>query len=196
MCAGWVIEGFLVPYVRCASCGVLSYTSPGATSGACPECGVPAARAGDGPEGSDGSERRLDTLMRLTRDLLDSDVAILTEISHGRETARRAAGEWPGMDSFEGEWSPLEETICQRMLEGRIGNYVCDAQRDDRVNGLPMVRQLGIGAYLGVPIRLDDVRLYVLCCLDRESRPSIGEREVRLLSGLAESVRVELGSLN
>jgi GAF domain-containing protein len=157
---------------------------------------VPAARAGDGADGSDASERRLDALMRLTRDLLDADMAVLTEIGEGRETARRAAGEWPGMDSFEGAWSPLEETVCQRMLEGRIGNYIRDAQGDDRVNYLPMVRELGIGSYLGVPIRLDDLHLYVLCCLHRESRPSLGEREVRLLSGLAESVRVELHSLN
>ena len=81
------------------------------------------------------------------------------------------------------------------MLEGRIENYIRDAQGDERVNDLPMVRQLGVGAYLGVPIRLDDLRLYVLCCLDRESRQSLGEREVRLLAGLAESVRVELHSL-
>jgi len=175
---------------------VLSYTSPGATSDACPECGVPAARSGNGNGSADGSERRLDALMRLTRDLLDADMAVLSEIARGRETARRVAGEWPGLDSFEGMWSRLEDTICQRMLEGRMGNYICDAQADDRVNQLPMVRQLGIGSYLGVPIRLDDVHLYVLCCLDRESRPSLGEREVRLLSGLAESVRVELHSLN
>jgi GAF domain-containing protein len=134
--------------------------------------------------------------MRLTRDLLDTDVAILTEIRHGRETTRRFAGEWPGLGSFEGLSSPLQETVCQQMLEGRIENYIRDAQGDDRVNALPMVHQLGVGAYLGVPIRLDDLRLYVLCCRDRESRPSLGEREVRLLSGLAESVRVELHSLN
>jgi GAF domain-containing protein len=134
--------------------------------------------------------------MRLTRDLLDTDVAILTEIRHGRETARWAAGEWPGIGSLVGTSSPLQDTICQRMLEGRIGSYIADAQGDDRINDLPLVRQLGIGSYLGVPIRLDDVRLYVLCCLGRESRPSLGELEVRLLAGLAESVRVELGSLN
>jgi GAF domain-containing protein len=157
---------------------------------------VPAARTDDGADSPDGSERRLDALMRLTRDLLDADIAVLTEIGQGRETARRAAGEWPGMDMFEGASSPLEDTVCQRMLEGRIGNYIRDAQSDERVNGLPMVRQLGIGSYLGVPIHLDDLRLYVLCCLDRESRPSLGDREVRLLSGLAASVRVELGSLN
>jgi GAF domain-containing protein len=175
---------------------VLSYTSPGDTSGACPECGVPAARAGDGAEGGDDSGRRLDALMHLTRDLLDTDIAILTEISDGYETARRAAGEWPGIESFEGVSSPLQDTVCQQMLEGRIGNFIRDAQGDDRVKDVAMVRQLGVGAYLGVPIRLDDVRLYVLCCLNRESRPSLGEREVRLLSGLAESVRAELHSLN
>ncbi|HEY1568139.1 MAG TPA: GAF domain-containing protein [Solirubrobacteraceae bacterium] len=157
---------------------------------------MPAARSAEGDDSADGSERRLDRLLRLTRDLLDADMAVLSEIAHGRETARRAAGDWPGMDSFEGAWSRLEDTVCQRMLEGRVGNYIRDAQGDDRVNQLPMVRQLGIGAYLGVPIRLDDLRLYVLCCLDRESRPSLGEREVRLLTGLAESVRVELHSLN
>jgi GAF domain-containing protein len=132
--------------------------------------------------------------MRLTRDLLDSDVAILSEIGRGRETALRMAGDWPGIE--EGRSLPLDETFCKRMLDGRIENYIRDARADERVCALPMTRQLGIGAYLGVPIRIDDVRLYVLCCLDRESRPSLGDREVRLLSGLAESVRVELHSQN
>jgi GAF domain-containing protein len=81
------------------------------------------------------------------------------------------------------------------MLDGRIEHYIRDARADERVSGLPMTHQLGIGAYLGVPIRLEDMRLYVLCCLHRERRPSLGEKEVRLLSGLAESVRVELEAI-
>ena len=181
-----------MPYVRCASCGVLSYTSPGDASAACPECGVPVTRNGHASSG-EASERRLDTLMRLTRDLLDTDVAILTEIRSGRETARRIAGEWPGIS--EGQSLPLDETFCKRMLEGRIDSYIRDAQADERVSDLAMTRELGIGAYLGVPIRLEDMRLYVLCCLHHERRPSLGEKEVRLLSGLAESVRVELQTL-
>jgi GAF domain-containing protein len=183
-----------VPYVRCGSCGVLSYTSPGAANQICPECGVPAARNGNGAAGGENGSRRLDALMRLTRDLLDTDIAILTEIKSGRETARWIAGEWPGIG--EDQSLPLDETFCQRMLDGRIENYIRDAQADGRVNHLPMTRELAIGAYLGVPIRLEDMRLYVLCCLHRERRPSLGEKEVRLLSGLAESVRVELQSLN
>jgi GAF domain-containing protein len=155
---------------------------------------VPPIRNGNGNgSGTERSERRLDALMRLTRDLLDTDVAILSEISRGRETARRMAGEWPGIE--EGRSLPLDETFCKRMLDGRIEHYICDARADDRVRGLPMTRELGIGAYVGVPIRLEDMRLYVLCCLHHERRPSLGEKEVRLLSGLAESVRVELQAL-
>jgi GAF domain-containing protein len=87
---------------------------------------------------------------------------------------------------------PLENTFCQRMLDGRIGNYVRDAKADARVSDLAMARHLGVRAWLGVPIQLSDMRLYVLCCLASEARPTIGEREVRLLAGLAESVRAEL----
>jgi GAF domain-containing protein len=137
-------------------------------------------------------DRRLDHLLRMTRELLDTDVALLTEIRDGRETAKRVAGNWPHFEPLLGASLPLDETFCQRMLDGRIGNYICDAETDDRVNDLAMTRRLGIRSWLGVPIRLSDMELYVLCCLMRESRPSLGKREVRLLAGLAESVRAEL----
>jgi GAF domain-containing protein len=137
-------------------------------------------------------DRRLDHLLRMTRELLDTDVALLTEIRDGHETAKRVAGNWPHFEPLLGASLPLDETFCQRMLDGRIGNYICDAETDDRVNDLAMTRRLGIRSWLGVPIRLSDMELYVLCCLMRESRPSLGKREVRLLAGLAESVRAEL----
>ncbi|MGA9859352.1 MAG: GAF domain-containing protein [Solirubrobacteraceae bacterium] len=143
---------------------------------------------------AEDSYRRLDQLLRLTRELLDTDVALLTEIRDGREIAQRVAGDWPGRGSLQHASLPLESTFCQRMLDGRIGNYIRDARTDARVSALPMGRQLGVGAWLGVPIELSDMRLYVLCCLACESRPSLGDREVRLLLGLAESVRAELSA--
>jgi GAF domain-containing protein len=181
-----------MPYLRCLTCGVLSYV-PRHTHGAtCPECGIPVKWAGDAAGQSSDANWRLDQLLRMTRDLLDTDVALLTEIRDGRETALRVEGTWPGRGSFQEASLALENTFCQRMLDGRIGNYVRDAADDDRVSDLAMARHLGVRAWLGVPIELSDMRLYVLCCLASESRPSIGEREVRLLAGLAESVRAEL----
>jgi GAF domain-containing protein len=130
----------------------------------------------------------------MTRDLLDTDVALLTEISEGTETARFAAGEWPGLGSLRGASIPLQDSFCQLMLEGRIPNVIPDTSADARVTGLTMARDLGVRSYMGVPIKPADAELYVLCCLAREVQPSLGARELRLLSGLAESVKAELQS--
>jgi GAF domain-containing protein len=170
----------------------LSYAPRNAHGVTCPECGIPVAWVGEASSRSADPDWRLDQLLRMTRDLLDTDIAVLTEIRDGYETALRVGGEWPGQGSFDTVSVGLENTFCQRMLDGRIGHYVRDTATDPRVSDLAMARHLGVRAWLGVPIEMSDMRLYVLCCLAAESRPSIGDREVRLLAGLAESVRAEL----
>ncbi len=178
-----------MPYVRCGGCGLISYAPR--SGGSCPNCGAPVNLLPADVNGSDPA-RRLDALLRLTRELLDVDVAMLSEIAGGREVVRLAAGVWPGVGSPAGTALPFEDTICREMLEGRIGNVVCDTHADVRVRHLPPTTELGVRAWLGVPISLTDAELYVLCCLSREARPSFGEREVRLLRGLGESLRAEL----
>jgi GAF domain-containing protein len=182
-----------MPHLRCNSCGVVSY-APAGSAGSCPECGVPWPPRPDRVIQSADPEQRLGALVRMTRDLLDVDVALLTLIADGRETVRIAAGGWPGVAMRRGDSLPLEETFCRLMLEGRIDNVVRDAYAEEAVAEIELVRGLGVRAYLGVPVRPSDAELYVLCCLAREARPSFGVREVRLLSGLAESVSVELQS--
>jgi len=182
-----------MPHLRCYSCGVVSY-APAGGSGSCPECGVPWPPRADRVVQTADPEQRLGALVRMTRDLLDVDAALLTLIADGRETVRVAAGGWPGVTMRRGDSLPLEETFCRLMLEGRIDNVVRDASTEAAVAETALVRDLGVRAYLGVPIRPSDAELYVLCCLAREARPSFGVREVRLLSGLAESVSVELQS--
>ena len=44
---------------------------------------------------------------------------------------------------------PLEETYCQRVVEGALPNLVRDARRDERVRDLPITTEAGIGAYAG-----------------------------------------------
>jgi GAF domain-containing protein len=183
-----------VPHVRCHSCGVISYAPLNGDDSACPECGVPSPRSRERVVREDDRRRRLGSLVRMTRDLLDLDVALLSEIRDGRETAILAAGDWWPGGTLQGASIPLEDSFCRLMLEGRIGNAVPDARREAAVAELPMVQELGVGAYMGVPIRPSDAELYVLCCLAREARPSVGPREVKLLSGLAASVRAELES--
>jgi GAF domain-containing protein len=180
-----------MPHLRCIGCGVVSYAAARG-SGTCPECGAPWPQGAEEVIRCADPERRIEALVRMTRDLLDTDVALLTEISDGHETARFAAGDWPGFGSLYGASIPLQDSFCRLMLEGRIPNVIADASVDERVTDLAMARDFGVRAYMGVPIRPSEAELYVLCCLAREAQPSLGARELKLLSGLAESVRVEL----
>ena len=188
-----------MPYVRCPNCGLTTYaTRDRARASECPGCGEPLWSDG----GRGGAPRRpgveapsgavIAGALELARDELDMDVALLTEIGSGKETVRAESGEWPPIGSLKDMSAPLEETFCNQLLEGRISNYVSDAPADDRVRDLGMARELGVRAWIGVPMTLADARLYMLCCLARESRPMLGDDEVRFLSGLAESVRAEL----
>jgi len=181
-----------MPHQRCSSCGVVSYAPVNGAGAVCPECGVPWPSPDGAPADAIERDRRLGEILRLTRELLDADVTTLDQVTDDYETVMFAAGEWPGAGALQGVSAPMQDTICQRMLEGRIENVVGDVRADEELAALPMVRTLDIGAWLGVPIALEDARLFVLCCLIRESRPSLGVREVKLLAGLAESVRAEL----
>jgi len=79
------------------------------------------------------------------------------------------------------------------MTKGEIPHLVNDAAADDRTADLPLTREAGIGAYVGVPIRLWDGTLYgTLCCLSRSAEPSLNGRDVRFLRVLAEIVADQL----
>ena len=121
---------------------------------------------------------------------LDMDSALVSEITGGREVVRWAAG----AGDYASVSVALEETICARLLDGRIGPVVTDTKAEPSLNTLEAVRDGSIGAYLGVPFSTAGARLYVLCCLAREARPDLGEADVRFLRGLAESVRSHLES--
>lgn len=116
------------------------------------------------------------------------DVAVLGEIVDGREVVRVLAGEAESFGLAVGASLPVEETFCQRLLEGRLGNVVRDATSDERVRDLELTRTAGIGAYLGVPLTTLDARLYILCCLAHEQRPALCERDVWFLRGLGETI--------
>jgi len=121
---------------------------------------------------------------------LDMDSALVSEITGGREVVRWAAG----AGDYASVSAALEETICARLLDGRIGPVVTDTKAEPSLNTLAAVRDGSIGAYLGVPFSTADARLYVLCCLAGEARPDLGDGDVHFLRGLAESVRSHLDS--
>jgi GAF domain-containing protein len=140
------------------------------------------------------SRRVVVSTLELARAEMSMDVAVLGEINDGREVVRALAGEAESFGLAIGASVPVEETFCQRLLEGRLGNVVRDAIGDERVRDLDIARAVRIGAYIGVPLTTLDARLYILCCLAHEQRPALGEQDVLFLRGLGETIIRELDS--
>jgi EAL domain-containing protein (putative c-di-GMP-specific phosphodiesterase class I) len=65
--------------------------------------------------------------------------------------------------------------------------------RDPRTADLPVTREAAIGAYVGVPVRLWDGRLYgTLCCLSHDPEPTLNSRDIRFVRVLAEIVAEQI----
>ncbi len=132
----------------------------------------------------------LGPLLALSRDLLVMDLAMLNEVVGDQEAVRRADGAWPGLDVdlLPGSSLRLTDTFCQRLLEGSLPPYVRDVENDPTTADLALARAFGVGAWIGARIPTSGAGVYVLCCLARESRPGLGQRDVHALNTLATSL--------
>jgi hypothetical protein len=171
-----------MPYLTCSSCGLPTYC---VSEGTCPACGTPLRR--DRPPAAPRHPHEPEILAKLSmaRRELGADSALLSEIRDGREHVRWAAGE----GGYAGASAPLRDTICERLLDGRIPNVVPDAASEPQLSHLQSVREGTVRGYIGVPFNTADARAYVLCCLACEARPDLGEGDLRFLHGLIESLR-------
>jgi EAL domain-containing protein (putative c-di-GMP-specific phosphodiesterase class I) len=141
----------------------------------------------------DGSHDAIERMLSLARAALDMDVAFVSAFTDGEAIVEAADGNAEGFGIEPGTRVPLVETYCQRMLKGRLPSVVRDAMHDPRTADLPITRDAEIGAYVGVPVRLWDGRLYgTLCCLSHEPEPTLNGRDIRFMHVLAEIVAEQI----
>ncbi len=142
----------------------------------------------------DGSADSIMRVLALARERLDMDVAVLGECAGGRETFTWVdAG--AGAELGEDISIPLADSYYQRLLDNRVPNIVHDAQAEACVRDLDVTREMGIGAWVGVPVTLPDGRPYgALSCISAEARPTLTDRDVRFMRELAQTVSAELAA--
>src|SRR5918994_1804652 len=162
--------------------------------------GVVSTKASPGLEGLaelarltlDGSSEAIERILSLARAALDMDVAIVGSFDSDF-VVQAVDGESEWFDIEAGMSIPPENTYCRRMVQGELPLLVRDTAADEPTADLPLTRETGIGAYVGVPIRLWDGTLYgTLCCLSRVAEPSLNDRDVRFLRVLAEILADQL----
>jgi EAL domain-containing protein (putative c-di-GMP-specific phosphodiesterase class I) len=133
----------------------------------------------------DGDAGVVDRVLRSAREQLGMEVAYYSEFRDGHQVFRGVDGDGRPLGVGSDGSVPLEDTYCQRMLRGEIPSAVQDSLGEPGLAGL--AARATFRAYVGVPIRFSDGRLYgTLCGASREPCPTLNPRDVRFLQVLAD----------
>lgn len=117
---------------------------------------------------------------------LGLEVAYLTEFEGDRQVIRFTSGNAAAFGLEAGVAVQLAGSYCQRVIDGRIAPVVPDTSQDAETSGLPVTAEAGIGAYVGVPVKLSESTLYgTLCAASRTPVPELAERDMRFMTVLA-----------
>ncbi|TDR76436.1 sensor domain-containing phosphodiesterase [Paludibacterium purpuratum] len=132
-------------------------------------------------------ETIMDTLHSV-RTLLGMQIAFISEFKDGRRIFRfvDSAEDLPPLVCV-GNSDPLEESYCQRVVDGRLPELIRDARQNAEAMTLPVTAALPVGAHLSVPIRFSDGHVYgTFCCFSLAPDATLNERDIRTLRLFAE----------
>lgn len=142
---------------------------------------------------SDGADHANDAilsdLLRRVREMLRMDVVFVSEFSSGRRVFRAVESAPGENDVLAGGSDPLEESYCQRVVDGRIPMAIPDAMALDVTNAMPATRAVNVRAHLSVPVVLRSGRVFgTLCCFSHTPRETLGDADVQALRAVADYV--------
>ena len=150
-----------------------------------------AAAASAPTEAHDPAARELfDRTTRLAASLLDVPVALITVADDGQLHFASCVGPEQPWGSTAG--IPLSHSACQHAIRSQQPLPIEDARTDPLVRDSPAIGELGIVAYLGVPLAGSGGRtIGTLCAIDTTPREWT-EENVRVLQDLAATVTAYL----
>ncbi|WP_420473179.1 sensor domain-containing phosphodiesterase [Noviherbaspirillum sp. ST9] len=147
---------------------------------------------------TDSPDTLISDALHAVRTLLDMDVAFVSEFNGGRRIFRYVDSSEEFTSVSANASDPLEETYCQRVLDGRMPELIADTAKNPEALKLAITSHLHIGNYLGVPIRFSDGAVYgTFCCFSTQANHALNNQHletVRLFANFVGKV-VERHSL-
>lgn len=140
-----------------------------------------------GTAGAKSLDDILHDALRAIRLHLGMDVAFISEFVNGRRVFRHIDTHLDCPPIRVGGSEPLDESYCQRVLDGRLPELMHNAAMVPAALELPATSALPIGAHMSVPIRLRDGRLFgTFCCFSFTADPSLQARDLVMMRVFAD----------
>nr|WP_255604458.1 GAF domain-containing protein [Oscillochloris sp. ZM17-4] len=136
------------------------------------------------------SDPALDRLTKLTARLLRAPVALVTLVTADRQYLKGMYGlDAPLAVSRE---TPISHSFCQHVVASGAPLVVANAPEHPLVCDNPAIREMGLIAYLGLPLRTSDgTILGALCAIDHSPR-EWDEDDLAMLTDLRDTAETEI----
>lgn len=125
------------------------------------------------------------------------EVAFISQFKAGERIFRYV----DALPSFQpisvGDANPLEDSYCQRVVDGRLPGLIHNARENCEAMTLEATEALPVGAHLSAPIRVEGDQVFgTLCCFSRSPDRSLQDSDLQTLRLYADFVgRALRGSL-
>jgi GAF domain-containing protein len=127
-------------------------------------------------------------VLSLLRQRMAMDVVFVSEFVDGRRVFRYVDEDESTSHIPVGASDPLEQTWCQRVVDGRMPEAIPDVANYAGKDSLPKTHH-DIRTYLSTPIRLSDGQVYgTLCCFSFGPREIVEKRDLKNLKSVAQLV--------
>ncbi|MES2281822.1 MAG: GAF domain-containing protein [Pseudomonadota bacterium] len=116
-------------------------------------------------ESDSGIDASVPEVLRLLREKMQMDVVFVSEFVDGERVFRHVDSEPENAIIAAGDSNPLEESWCQRVVDGRMPPYIPDASKNPASAELEKALPFRVGTHISTPIVLKDGEVYgTLCC--------------------------------
>jgi EAL domain-containing protein (putative c-di-GMP-specific phosphodiesterase class I) len=130
----------------------------------------------------------VDAVLDMVRTQLGMDVAFVSEV-HGDYRSFRALVSSVEVAAEVGVLQPYEGTYCKLISTGALDEVIPDTSANAWTRTAAVTTELGIGSYVGVPLRRSNGDLYgTVCTFSREAKPALRQDQAKVLHAAAELV--------
>lgn len=130
----------------------------------------------------------LNRILHHARSQLGMEVAYISDITDATQCTFRYVNSTCDFTPpiHVNDYEPLEDSLCLRIIDGRLPELISDCQENKEAVGLAVTSAFNIGAYMSVPLELSDQTIYgTFSCFSRQANYRLNQDDLESMRFLA-----------
>ncbi len=139
-------------------------------------------------ESSGSADGLIEHLLAVARDRLGMELSWVSSFRGELQVFDHIGGDTAAFGLSAGDSLSLSGSYCLRVAEGRLPSVIVDTTLDEATARLSVTNELGLGSYVGAPIKSDNDLVGMLCCVSRGPSPHLRSDDSQTLELIAQLI--------